>query len=202
MRPLHQLAIIWICTFPLLGCLGTRSYDSGWKMPEKKNGVFRFVLCRASNLEGLAISRRDAMAKDDGARLIVRLLSESMSDPANGSSATADEREQILQHLEPTLRQEVRSAKVVRKECRQVGEHSYAAFLLAEIRHDRLRRSVKKALRDSKCSPTLENSIDSAIQELTVGWGGNGLGWLEGDETRSLTPSTKRLSDSQQIAHE
>ena len=30
-------------------------------------GVFRFVVCRASNLDGLAISRRDGMAERDTA---------------------------------------------------------------------------------------------------------------------------------------
>ena len=147
------------------------------KKVQAKDGVFRFVVCRASNIRGLAIERRDSMANSDTAELLADRFVAFAEKYAKENSLDAPNRKQLAAKAEKAF---LKVAKKMAKKKASVVEmgRSTAAFLLAEIKHETIADltldeldSLLAAWKLSKMEHAV--FLDGLIEQLDVGWAGN-----------------------------
>ncbi len=144
----------------------------------KKDGVFRFVTCRASNISSLAFDRRDAMAVDDATRLLQERVAHCLAQFKEKKQFVGFEpEEEFVKEHEPVFRALAKTMSIEHTSSLDL-ENATAAYLIAEIQHDALVKALRPIIHDvaqrhSQSSDDESSLMQDLISALTVGWGGN-----------------------------
>ena len=157
-----------------------------------KDGVFRFVVCRASNLHGLAISRRDSMADRDTALLLKEKFTTGVSNFAENhklSGVDADE----LANQHSGIFEELAIQMSVESETSADLGNAYAAYRIATISHDDILSAIvplfeETVERFNLATQDQRELSATLVSTYSVGWAGNDNdfvfdGWIDPNTT-------------------
>ena len=146
------------------------------KTVTSRPGVFRFVICRASNLVGLAIERRDVGMNEDAVELLKSKFKDAATEHLKKETAEA-EVSAIAEKMAPELQKLVDEMEVTAR-WHEDGGSTSVAYLIAEIDRPSLKAVLKKHTSDLADTLKLDESALAALDlavtsNFSVGWAGN-----------------------------
>ncbi|MDA7980615.1 MAG: hypothetical protein MPJ50_17805 [Pirellulales bacterium] len=158
-----------------------RKAESGeWRLPNARDGMFLVVLCRASNIEKLAASRQDSFRIED----LTAALRESLELKLTAQlAAHRDEFPQasayeVVSFLDAEIGDATATATFVESELVQVNSAAFAAYELAELKHDDIVAALESRASSFAASKNWNEDdfldlIAGAVAGLTTAIGGN-----------------------------
>lgn len=142
-----------------------------------KEGAFRFVVCRASNLHGLAISRRDSMAERDTALLLKEKLTNAISDFAEHQKLSGLDADKMANDHFDIFEKLAQKMSVEAETSADLGD-AYAAYRIATISHDEILAAIaplhKQVVEQFSLATEDQRELPAIlVSKCSVGWAGN-----------------------------
>lgn len=151
-----------------------------WRLPDPRDGVLQVVICRASNIGKVAADRRDASRAND--------LFEQLQTRLEGGIASAliDHRDEygnvsafdIVGFFDAEIHKAAEKATYANEELVKLDDALYAAYVLAEIKHDEINSALADradiyAARRGWDAPTFREFLRGVVAQLRTGVAGN-----------------------------
>ncbi len=154
-----------------------------------KSGFFRFVVCRASNVHGLAKSRLELLAERDTSMLLRDKFTECVSEFFNRHGVDSPEAAKFFANRNSELFDQLAGTMEIESESSADLGDAWAAYRIATIPHSGIRKRLEPVIRDigEEYELTEEELQELTVQLLSawsVGWAGNSndfvfKGWID-----------------------